>query len=395
MRRTLVAAVGLAAAGLSATAAVAQDDRRPPRGQVQISAQDPVAVNDSFISPLVERFGDVTAGRGVFIASNTILRADEGRRVCIGSRTNLQDNIQLLALLDRPARAKRSRCDRFGAETGRRTSIAHQATIVNSTIGDFTFIGFRARITNSVISDGAFVLHGTTIRNVRVPRDRLVPVGATVTTQAQANALPRKEEAQREFQLEVLEVNREFAEEYQELYEERGERAVIGVSRSPRTTFNPGRPPRIGRGLNREPFARVVGDVRLGRDSSIGRRTSIRADEGSPIVIGARAGIEDRVTFHALRGTSIRIGEDLDTEDNIVFHGPLVVGDRLDIADDAILFRARVGDDVVVQEDAIVVGPADDPIEVRDGALVPAGAVITSQEQADALPAAPAAAGGS
>ena len=50
-------------------------------------------------------------------------------------------------------------------------------------------MGFRARISNSVLSDGAFVLHGATIRGVRIPRNRLVPVGARITTQAEADAL--------------------------------------------------------------------------------------------------------------------------------------------------------------------------------------------------------------
>jgi len=233
----------------------------------------------------VERFGDVRTGSGVFVAGNTLLRADPGRRVCLADRTNVQDN----------------------------------------------------------------------------------------------------EEAQADFQREVLEVNREFSEGYAELYRRRGYRAVVGVGPSPRTSFNPGRRPTIGRGLQREPFARIVGDVRLGAGSAVGRRTSIRADEGSPVVIGAGAQIEDRVTFHALSGERIDIGSGLDTDDNVVFHGPLRVGDRLTIADDAIVFLAVVGDDVTIGDRAVVVGPADDPIDLPDGAQVPAGAVITTQAQADAL----------
>jgi len=129
-----------------------------------------------------------------------------------------------------------------------------------------------------------------------------------------------------------------------------------------------------------EPFARIVGDVRLGADSTVGRRTSIRADEGAPIEIGARAEIEDRVTFHALKGTSIVIGDDLDTDDNVVFHGPLTVGNRLTIQDDAVLFRSEVGNNVTVGERALVIG-----VTLTDGAYVPPGAVITTQGQADAL----------
>jgi carbon dioxide concentrating mechanism protein CcmM len=170
-------AVAAAAAGAASVAAGngSSDDRL-----VRISRADPVAVNGSFVSPLVERFGDVRVGRGVFVAGNTILRGDPRRRVCLGSRTNVQDNVLVLALIGQ--RAVRGPCGRRSTGTGKRTSLAHQAEIVNSRVGNFAFIGFRARITSSVIENGAFVLHGATIRNVRIRRDRLVPVGATITT---------------------------------------------------------------------------------------------------------------------------------------------------------------------------------------------------------------------
>ena len=113
--------------------------------------------------------------------------------------------------------------------------------------------------------------------------------------------------------------------------------------------------------------------------------TSIRPDVGSRFIIGDSADIEDRVTFHALSGTSIRIGANLGTEDNVVFHGPLVVGDNLTIADDAVLFRANVGNRVTIGDSAVIAGPADDPIEIRDVATVPPNAIITTQAQTDAL----------
>jgi carbonic anhydrase/acetyltransferase-like protein (isoleucine patch superfamily) len=381
-RLWLAAAAGVAAAG--AAGGLAAEQGGATRGLVQVGVPTRVVANESFVSPLVERFGDIRVGRGVFVAGNAVLRADLGRRVCLGNRTNAQDNVLVLSLLGRPGR--RGPCGPRSAGAGRRTSLAHQAEVINSDIGDFAFIGFRARISNSVISDGAFILHGATIQNIRIPPDRLVAVGQVVTTQDQANALPPKEEAQAEFQREVLEVNREFAEEYIDKYERDGYRSIIGVSASPRTTFNPGRAPTIGSGFVREPFARITGDVRLGNDVSVGRRTSIRADEGSPISVGDNATIEDRVTFHALRDTSISIGSGLDTDDNVVFHGPLVVGNDLTIEDDAVLFRATVGNGVTIGDSALVVGPADDPLELRDGLVVPPGAVITSQAQVDALP---------
>ena len=379
-RRRIVGLTVVLAALSGTTVALAQHDREH---LVAVSKRAPVAINDSFVSPLVERFGSARIGEGVFVAPNAILRADPGRRVCLGSETNVQDNVLVLALRDRQAAP--GRCARRRAtETGERTSLAHQAEVINSRIGDFTFIGFHARLLNAVVEDGAFVMHGAVIRNVRIPRDRLVGIGQQVTTQAQADALPRKEEAQAEFQRDVLEVNAEFAEHYAELYRERGYDEVVGVSRAPRTSFNRGLSPTIAPGLAREPFARIVGDVRLGRNATVGRRSSIRADEGSPIIIGDDADIEDRVTFHALKGTSITVGARLHTGDNVVLHGPLQVGDDLTIADDAILFRASVGNRVTIGDSAIVAGPADDPLELRDGVTVPPGAVITTQAQADA-----------
>lgn len=338
-----------------------------------------VAVNNSFISPLVELFGDVSVGQQVFVASNTIIRAAPETSICIGSETNLQDNILFLAQADSPAPA--APCGEVSSSTGERTSIAHQAVIKNSQIGNFTFVGFHAWLNNVVLEDGAFVLHGARLENVRIGRDRIVPIGAVIITQAEADALPLKTDDNAEFQNEVLEVNEEFAEHYAELYGASGYSAVTGVSTAPPTSWNPNPvSPTLGEGVQLGEFARLVGDVQLGSGSIVGERTSIRADEGSPIVIGEAAVIEDRVTFHALKGTSIRIGDGLKTSDNVVFHGPLEVGNWLRIEDDAVLFRSTVGNNITIGTGAIVVG-----VTLADGVTVPPGEIVTTQAAADAL----------
>jgi carbon dioxide concentrating mechanism protein CcmM len=351
----------------------------PPIFSASLNNPMQIVVNSSFISPLVELFGDVAIGSHSFIASNTIVRADPDTQICIGNHTNLQDNILFLAQQDIPAPT--TSCGMISSSTGERVSIAHQAIIKNSRIGNFTFVGFHANLNNVVLEDGAFVLHGARLENVTIGRDRIVPIGATITTQAQADALPLKTEENAEFQQEVLEVNEEFAESYSKLYEREGFDAVTRVSRAPATSWNP-EPvrPTVGENVRLDEFVRLVGDVRLGNNSIVGERTSVRADEGSPIVIGNNARIEDRVTFHALKGTRIDIGDGLKTNDNVVFHGPLTVGNNLTIEDDAILFRSTVGNDVIIGTGAIVVG-----VTLRDSAIVPAGAHITTQEQADAL----------
>ncbi len=71
----------------------ADDDKRKPDTTVTLQNPIQVTINSSFISPLAERFGEISLGQDVFIAGNTVLRADPGTKICIGSKTNMQDNI--------------------------------------------------------------------------------------------------------------------------------------------------------------------------------------------------------------------------------------------------------------------------------------------------------------
>lgn len=72
-------------------------------GLVSLSTPVRVVVNSSFISPLDEVFGDVLVGKKVFVAGNTVLRAEPDTRICLGNQTNFQDNILFLAKRSIPA----------------------------------------------------------------------------------------------------------------------------------------------------------------------------------------------------------------------------------------------------------------------------------------------------
>jgi carbonic anhydrase/acetyltransferase-like protein (isoleucine patch superfamily) len=49
-----------------------------------------------------------------------------------------------------------------------------------------------------------------------------------------------------------------------------------------------------------------------------------------------------------------------------------------------VLFRATVGNNVTIGENAVIVGPAEG-LKLRDGLTVPANAILTTQAQVDAL----------
>ena len=354
------------------TEAVANSDLPPiPAGHLLLSAPPLAALpNGSFVSPRVEMYGDVAIGADCFVASNTIFAAAQQQRISLGDITNCQDNAYLLA-------------DTSHLRVGHHVSIAHQAVIENSVVGDFTFFGFRSRVRNSVIGPGCMVMHSTTVEGVTLPPRRITPAGATITTQEAADALPELGEPLEEFRSEVLSVNEEFARAYSRFYHEAGAASLVGVGPNPPTSFNPRSvQPTLGDGVRLAEMVRIVGDVRLGDRSRVNQRTALRADEGTPIIVGRNARIGGRVTFHALLGTSVTVGNSAWIGDECVLHGPLRVGHNLVCEDGAVLFRAHVEDNVTLRSGSTVIGD----VLLREGTIVPEGAVIETQAQADALP---------
>ena len=351
--------------------ALAQEATPTAGGRVRFTPEThDVTINESFISPLVELYGDIEVGRRSFVAGNTILYAGEEQLLSLGDENNCQDNAYLLAT-------------RANTRFGNMVSIAHQAVIEDSSIGDFTFFGFRSRTRHCEIGAGSMIMHNTTVENVVIPPNRITPVGTRITTQADADALPEVTEANDEFKRAVQNVNIEFAAGYTTLYEQSGRSAVEGISRNPVTEFNPESiEPTIGDDTVLAELVRIVGDVRLGEGSTVGQRTAIRADEGTPIIIGRRARIGSRVTFHALEHTSLEVGDNARIGDNSVIHGPLIMGSNITVGDEAVVFQATIEDNVTIERGATIAGA----VTIREGAIVPTGAVVTTQDEADALP---------
>ncbi|MER3421512.1 MAG: hypothetical protein C4290_13750, partial [Chloroflexota bacterium] len=158
--------------------------------------------------------------------------------------------------------------------------------------------------------------------------------------------------------------------------------------------------PRVGAGTSIDPLATVIGDVRIGRRVLVAPFASIRGDEGQPIRIGSRTNIQDGVVIHALatenggeraahnlveyngRRYAVYIGDEVSLAHQAQVHGPALIGDRVFVGMQALVFRAEIGEGTVIEPGAKVIG-----VNVAPGRYVPAGSVITTQDQADALPA--------
>jgi carbonic anhydrase len=78
---------------------------------------------------------------------------------------------------------------------------------------------------------------------------------------------------------------------------------------------------------------------------------------------------------------SVYIGKRVSLAHQSQVHGPAKVGDDTFVGMQSFVFRTELGDHVVVEPGAKLIG-----VKVAAGRYVPALALITKQEQADALP---------
>ena len=167
-----------------------------------------------------------------------------------------------------------------------------------------------------------------------------------------------------------------------------------------RTSFNPDtETPTLASTSRVHPLAAVTGSVTLGKRVYVAPCASVRGDEGQNIYVGDESNIQDGVVIHGLetfesgkellenevtvhgKKYSVYVGERVSLSHQSQVHGPAKVGSDTFIGMQALVFRAELGDHVVVEPGAKIIG-----VTIASGRYVPALTAITTQAQADALP---------
>ena len=167
----------------------------------------------ALIGPFASIIGDITLRENVFVAPHVSIRADEGTPVYIDADTNLQDG----AILHGLAHGRVSHEDHeYSIYIGKRVSCAHGCIIHGPCkIEDDVFVGFYAVVLNAQVGKGSFIGHQALITGgVTIPPMRIVPMGAIIETQEQADALAEISDDKIAFAKEVVEVNCEFPRSY-------------------------------------------------------------------------------------------------------------------------------------------------------------------------------------
>jgi carbonic anhydrase/acetyltransferase-like protein (isoleucine patch superfamily) len=110
------------------------------------------------------------------------------------------------------------------------------------------------------------------------------------------------------------------------------------------------------------PSADIIGDVTIGKDSSVWFNSTIRGDVNW-IEIGERSNIQDNASIHVMNQTGpTKIGNDVTIGHNAMVHG-CTIHDRVLIG-----IHATILDEAVIESDVIVAA----------GTLVPPGKVLES-----------------
>lgn len=147
------------------------------------------------------------------------------------------------------------------------------------------------------------------------------------------------------------------------------------------------------------PLASVIGNVQLGRNVMVSPMASIRGDEGQPLFVGDDSNVQDGVVIHALetemngkaveknlcdvegRKFAVYVGNRVSLAHQVQIHGPAVVLDDTFVGMKSLVFKSVVGRFCVLEPGVILMG-----VRVADHRYVPAGSVVKTQDQADALP---------
>jgi carbonic anhydrase/acetyltransferase-like protein (isoleucine patch superfamily) len=148
-----------------------------------------------------------------------------------------------------------------------------------------------------------------------------------------------------------------------------------------------------------DPLASLVGAVRLGRQVYVAPFASIRGDEGQPIALGDDSNVQDGVVIHALetrqegkpianrtvqvagREYAVYVGKRVSLAHQALIHGPARIDDNVFVGMQAMVFKAEIGEGVVIEPGARVIG-----VKVPPHRYVPAGQTVTDQRVADKLP---------
>lgn len=121
------------------------------------------------------------------------------------------------------------------------------------------------------------------------------------------------------------------------------------------------------------PGAYLIGDVTVGKESTIWFNAVLRGDEG-PVKIGERCSIQDNSTIHMYEGFPVIIEDEVTVGHNVILHG-CKVGKRSIIGMGAtILDHVEIGEECIIGANTLI--PSGKKIPPRSLVIGSPGKVV-------------------
>jgi carbon dioxide concentrating mechanism protein CcmM len=150
---------------------------------------EPTVDATAYVHPFAQVAGAVSVGAQVSVAPGVSVRADQGSPCRLGPDASLWEGTMVQALV--PGRVLGDDQEPYAVWVGARATLAHKAIVHGPVyVGDDCFVGFRSTIFNARLSPGCIVMMHALVQDVEIPAGKLVPSGAIITDQDQADALP-------------------------------------------------------------------------------------------------------------------------------------------------------------------------------------------------------------
>ncbi|MDR3565684.1 MAG: transferase [Negativicutes bacterium] len=189
--------------------------RKSPKTSWLGEEHSPEVSNSAYVSEMANVIGPVKIDDQVMVAPGATIRGDEGGRIYIGKKTNVQDNVIMHGLKEQNVMVGNESYSIYIADE---VTCGHACIIHGPAyVGKNTFIGFGAVLHSVQVGNNCYIGHAAKVIQVNIPDGKYVPHGMLVHTPQAVEDLPNVSDKGNHiirFNPDVVEVNVELARAY-------------------------------------------------------------------------------------------------------------------------------------------------------------------------------------
>jgi carbonic anhydrase/acetyltransferase-like protein (isoleucine patch superfamily) len=141
-----------------------------------------------------------------------------------------------------------------------------------------------------------------------------------------------------------------------------------------------GKMPNVDETVFIAPGAHIIGDVTIGKESTIWFNAVLRGDE-APIVIGARCSIQDNSTCHLYEGAPLVVEDEVTVGHNVILHGCTIRKRSIIGMGSTILDGAEIGEECIIGANTLI--PSGKKIPPRSLVVGSPGKVVREITEKD------------